>query len=119
MIDTLCHFIFIHGADIFADYSHTSQDSYTTFMLTQKGLNNDGASRASILMKTGACVGGTSTYPEYITLSFSRRCTDCTLTVIGYLSQFVGRRRAIVVAACKWTQITNPNASLTHLCISG
>lgn len=31
-------------------------------MLTQKGLKNDGASRASILMKTGACVGGTSTY---------------------------------------------------------
>ena len=40
---------------VHADYSHTSQDSYTTFMLTQKGLNNDGASRASILMKTGAC----------------------------------------------------------------
>ncbi|EPS30701.1 hypothetical protein PDE_05653 [Penicillium oxalicum 114-2] len=59
-------------------YSHTSQDSYTTFMLTQKKMNNSGASRASILMKTGACVGG---------------------TVIGYLSQFVGRRRAIVVAA--------------------
>ncbi|KAJ5681747.1 uncharacterized protein N7477_001687 [Penicillium maclennaniae] len=59
-------------------YSHTSQDSYTTFMLTQKELDNSGASRASILMKTGACVGG---------------------TIIGYLSQFVGRRRAIVVAA--------------------
>ncbi|KAJ6180470.1 hypothetical protein N7519_010931 [Penicillium mononematosum] len=49
-------------------YSHTSQDSYTTFMLTEKELENDGASRASILMKTGACVGG---------------------TIIGYLSQFV------------------------------
>ncbi|KAI9375376.1 major facilitator superfamily domain-containing protein [Aspergillus egyptiacus] len=59
-------------------YSHMSQDSYTTFMLTQKELPNDSASRASILMKTGACVGG---------------------TVIGYLSQFVGRRRAIIVAA--------------------
>ncbi|KAL4924493.1 carboxylic acid transport protein [Aspergillus undulatus] len=59
-------------------YSHTSQDSYTTFMLTQKELENDGASRASIIMKTGACVGG---------------------TIIGYLSQFVGRRRAIIVAA--------------------
>jgi len=47
-------------------------------MLTQKGLDNAGASRASILMKTGACVGG---------------------TIIGYLSQFVGRRRAIVCAA--------------------
>lgn len=60
------------------DYSHTSQDSYTTFMLTQKELPNDGASRASILMKVGACVGG---------------------TIIGYLSQFVGRRRAIIGAA--------------------
>ncbi|KAG7099037.1 hypothetical protein E1B28_000917 [Marasmius oreades] len=59
-------------------YSHTSQDSYTTFMLTQKELANSGASRASILMKVGACVGG---------------------TIIGYLSQFFGRRRAIVVAA--------------------
>ncbi|KAJ5152000.1 hypothetical protein N7492_010295 [Penicillium capsulatum] len=59
-------------------YSHTSQDSYTTFMLTQKELNNAGASRASILMKTGACVGG---------------------TIIGYLSQFFGRRRAIIVSA--------------------
>ena len=47
-------------------------------MLTAKELDNDGASRASILMKTGACVGG---------------------TIIGYLSQFFGRRRAIIVAA--------------------
>lgn len=47
-------------------------------MLTQKEMKNAGASRASILMKTGACVGG---------------------TIIGYLSQFVGRRRAIIVAA--------------------
>ncbi|KAL5343824.1 major facilitator superfamily domain-containing protein [Aspergillus crustosus] len=59
-------------------YSHTSQDSYTTFMLTAKELDNPSASRASIIMKTGACVGG---------------------TIIGYLSQFVGRRRAIIVAA--------------------
>ncbi|KAA8650472.1 hypothetical protein EYZ11_000834 [Aspergillus tanneri] len=59
-------------------YSHTSQDSYTTFMLTQKGMVNSQASRASILMKTGACVGG---------------------TIIGYLSQFFGRRRAIIVSA--------------------
>lgn len=47
-------------------------------MLTAKELNNEGASRASILMKTGACVGG---------------------TIIGYLSQFFGRRRAIIIAA--------------------
>lgn len=59
-------------------YSHTSQDSYTTFMIEQKGLDNTGASVASILMKTGACVGG---------------------TIIGYLSQWVGRRRAMVVSA--------------------
>ncbi|KAK2595055.1 hypothetical protein QQS21_007245 [Conoideocrella luteorostrata] len=59
-------------------YSHTSQDSYTTFMLTQKELDNAGASRASILMKAGACVGG---------------------TILGYVSQFVGRRRTIIVAA--------------------
>lgn len=59
-------------------YSHTSQDSYTTFMKTQKRMGNHDASIASILMKTGACVGG---------------------TIIGYLSQWVGRRRAMVVAA--------------------
>ena len=59
-------------------YSHTSQDSYTTFMITQKELANAPATRASILMKVGACVGG---------------------TIIGYLSQFVGRRRAIVCSA--------------------
>ncbi|KAF1990647.1 MFS general substrate transporter [Aulographum hederae CBS 113979] len=59
-------------------YSHTSQDSYTTFMKEQKELDNAGASRASIWMKVGACVGG---------------------TIIGYLSQWVGRRRAMVVAA--------------------
>jgi SHS family lactate transporter-like MFS transporter len=59
-------------------YSHTSQDSYTTFMLTQKGLDNSSASRASILMKAGACVGG---------------------TIIGYLSQWFGRRRSIIVSA--------------------
>lgn len=59
-------------------YSHTSQDSYTTFLRTEKGMNNKVASTASILMKTGACVGG---------------------TIIGYLSQWVGRRRAMCVAA--------------------
>ncbi|KAK8121855.1 MFS general substrate transporter [Apiospora sp. TS-2023a] len=59
-------------------YSHTSQDSYTTFMITAKELNSAAGTRASIWMKVGACVGG---------------------TVVGYLSQFVGRRRAIVVAA--------------------
>ncbi|KAI1407185.1 carboxylic acid transport protein [Hypoxylon sp. FL1857] len=58
-------------------YAHSSQDSYTTFMLESKELLNDAATRASILMNTGSCVGG---------------------TIIGYLSQFIGRRRAIVGA---------------------
>src|SRR5699024_9064234 len=49
-------------------YAHTSQDSYTTFLLTERELDNAGASRASILMKTGAFFGGTT---------------------IGYLSQFI------------------------------
>ncbi|KAF2678904.1 major facilitator superfamily transporter [Lentithecium fluviatile CBS 122367] len=59
-------------------YSHTSQDSYTTFMIEQKELPSKGATRASILMKTGACVGG---------------------TILGYLSQWLGRRRTIIGAA--------------------
>jgi sugar phosphate permease len=59
-------------------YSHTSQDSYTTFMKEQKHLSSAGATRASILMKTGACVGG---------------------TILGYTSQWFGRRRTIVCAA--------------------
>jgi MFS family permease len=59
-------------------YSHTSQDSYTTFMIDQKELASKGATRASILMKTGACIGG---------------------TIIGYVSQWFGRRRSIIVAA--------------------
>lgn len=59
-------------------YSHTSQDSYTTFMIEQKHLKSKGATRASILMKTGACVGG---------------------TIIGYISQWFGRRRTIICAA--------------------
>jgi sugar phosphate permease len=47
-------------------------------MRESKGLNNAAASRASIWMKVGAFVGG---------------------CVIGYISQFVGRRRAIIGSA--------------------
>lgn len=47
-------------------------------MITQKGMDNAGASRASILMKTGAVIGG---------------------TILGYVSQWFGRRRTIVCAA--------------------
>lgn len=59
-------------------YSHTSQDSYTTFMKDSKGLNNSAASRASIWMKVGACVGG---------------------CIMEYLSQFFGRRRTMIVSS--------------------
>ncbi|KAI1810139.1 carboxylic acid transport protein [Poronia punctata] len=59
-------------------YSHTSQDSYTTFCLQQKELDQGAANRASILMKTGAVVGG---------------------TIIGWFSQWFGRRRSIIVSA--------------------
>jgi hypothetical protein len=61
-----------------ADYSHTTQDNYTTFMLKQKELGNDGSSRASIVMKSGAIVGG---------------------TIVGYFSQWFGRRRSIAMPA--------------------
>jgi MFS family permease len=47
-------------------------------MIEQKELASKGATRASILMKTGACVGG---------------------TIIGYFSQWFGRRRSIICAA--------------------
>lgn len=47
-------------------------------MKQQKHLSPAGATRASILMKTGACVGG---------------------TILGYTSQWFGRRRMIVCAA--------------------
>lgn len=38
---------------------HTSQDSFTTYILDQKGLDSTAASIASIVMKTGDCVAGT------------------------------------------------------------
>jgi MFS family permease len=59
-------------------YAHSSQDSYTTFLLVQKELDNSQASRASIIKETGAIIGG---------------------SIIGYLSQWIGRRRAIILAA--------------------
>jgi len=47
-------------------------------MITQKQLGGPGSNRASIIMKVGACVGG---------------------TIIGHVSQSFGRRRSIVCAA--------------------
>lgn len=73
-------------------YSHTSQDSYTTFMRTQKALDNSAGTRASIIMKVGACVGG---------------------TIIGYISQWAGRRRSMVVA-CLMSGVLIPAWILPH-----
>lgn len=47
-------------------------------MKQSKGLDNAAATRASIWMKTGACVGG---------------------TINGYMSQWLGRRRTIIFCA--------------------
>jgi hypothetical protein len=54
--------------------SHTSQDSYTTFLRQSKGFANRPATRASIIMKTGACVGGFT---------------------MGYVSQWFGKSDAL------------------------
>lgn len=59
-------------------HSHASQDSYTTFLLAQKEFNNAQASLSSMIMKSGAVVGGIS---------------------IGYLSQWLGRRRCMLLPA--------------------
>ncbi|KAG9243812.1 major facilitator superfamily domain-containing protein [Calycina marina] len=59
-------------------FSHTSQDSYTTFMIESKGLARGAALHASIWMKTGACVGG---------------------PIHGWFSQWFGRRRTIMQAS--------------------
>ena len=59
-------------------FSHTTQDSYPTFLQSGKGFTQQQASRATIIAKTGATIGG---------------------TFIGYVSQSFGRRRSIVIAA--------------------
>ncbi|SPO37183.1 related to carboxylic acid transport protein [Pseudozyma flocculosa] len=53
-------------------------DNYAVFIEVGMGYTKNQSSLAGILMKTGACVGG---------------------TIIGYISQFFGRRRTIVLAA--------------------
>ena len=63
---------------LFNFFSHTTQDSYPTFLISGKGLTKADSARGAIYAKVGATVGG---------------------AVVGYVSQSVGRRRAIV-AAC-------------------
>lgn len=62
---------------LFNFFSHTTQDSYPTFLISGKGLTRADSARGSIYAKVGAVVGG---------------------AVIGYVSQALGRRRAIVFA---------------------
>jgi len=57
--------------------SHTSQDMYPTYMQQTKGFSSKMASKATMIAKTGAVVGG---------------------TFCGYYSQFFGRRATIIVA---------------------
>lgn len=62
---------------LFNFMSHTSQDMYPTYMQQTKGFSSEMASKATIIAKTGALVGG---------------------TICGYYSQFFGRRATIMVA---------------------
>lgn len=57
--------------------SHTSQDMYPTYMQQTKGFSSQMSSKATMIAKTGAVVGG---------------------TFCGYYSQFFGRRATIIVA---------------------
>ncbi|WVQ83141.1 hypothetical protein IAT38_005279 [Cryptococcus sp. DSM 104549] len=60
-------------------FSHGSQDLYPTYLKTTKGLSSSLASKATIISNCGAIVGG---------------------TIAGYMSQYVGRRFAIIACAC-------------------
>ncbi|KAF8456444.1 major facilitator superfamily domain-containing protein [Kalaharituber pfeilii] len=62
---------------LFNSMSHTSQDLYPTYMQQTKGFTPEMASKATIIAKTGAIVGG---------------------AFAGYYSQFFGRRATIMVA---------------------
>ena len=62
---------------LFNYFSHTTQDSYPTFLISGKGLSRADSARGAIYAKVGATIGG---------------------TVMGYVSQSIGRRRAIVIA---------------------
>ncbi|KAL1854090.1 hypothetical protein Plec18167_000006 [Paecilomyces lecythidis] len=59
------------------NYCHNfSHDSYKAFVMTKKGLDEADASHTSIITRVGGCLGGGAT---------------------GYLSQWLGRRRAIIL----------------------
>ncbi|GAD96863.1 carboxylic acid transport protein [Paecilomyces variotii No. 5] len=59
------------------NYCHNfSHDSYKAFVMTRKGLDEADASHTSIITRIGGCLGGGAS---------------------GYLSQWLGRRRAIIL----------------------
>ena len=62
---------------LFNFFSHTTQDSYPTFLISGRGFSKADSARGAIYPKVGATMGG---------------------TITGYVSQSIGRRRAIVVA---------------------
>ncbi|KAA8906721.1 major facilitator superfamily domain-containing protein [Sphaerosporella brunnea] len=62
---------------LFNYMSHTSQDMYPTYMQQTKGFSAMASSKATMIAKTGAVVGG---------------------TFCGYYSQFFGRRATIMIA---------------------
>ncbi|KAK0636412.1 major facilitator superfamily domain-containing protein, partial [Bombardia bombarda] len=72
----MCIYVIILMAG-FTYYAHAAQDTYTTFMLVEKELGNTNASKASIIMMSGGIIGGAT---------------------VGYISQYFGRRRLIIIA---------------------
>lgn len=58
--------------------SHGTQDLYATYLQKQRGFNSDQTSRIAIVYAVGMICGG---------------------TVVGYLSQYWGRRRVIILSA--------------------
>jgi len=71
---------------LFNFFSHTTQDSYPTFLISGKGLTKADSARGAIYAKVGAVIGG---------------------AIVGYVSQSIGRRRAIV-ASCLCAAVLIP-----------
>lgn len=71
--------IFVYCTILMALFNYCnnfSHEMYKTFLITRKGLDESDASHASVITKVGGCLGGGAT---------------------GYLSQWFGRRRAIIL----------------------
>lgn len=66
---------------LFNAMSHTSQDMYPTYMQQTKGFSPQDSSKATIVAKTGAIVGGT--FAGYYSQFFGRRATIMVCTILG------------------------------------